>query len=68
MATRSLHLPCPLHNEGRACGQAVSGEPRLIGTKFVCKNEKKFAFNIDINFVCTIFLSKREGQHRLSAG
>ena len=68
MATRSPHLPGPLQNGGCACGQAAHGDPRPIGSKFVCKNEKKFAFNIDINFVCTIFLSKRSGQHRLSAG
>jgi hypothetical protein len=59
MATRRHHLPCPLQNVGRACGQAVHGNPRLIGNKFVGKNEKKFTFNIDINFVPTILLSKR---------
>jgi hypothetical protein len=67
MATRSPHLLGPLQHGGRAGGQAVHGDPHLFDTKFVCKNAKKIIFNIDINFVCTIFLSKREGQHRLSA-
>jgi len=59
MTTRSPHLLSPLQNGGRACGQAVHRDSHFFGTKFVCKNEKKFTFNIDINFVCTIFLSKR---------
>jgi len=54
MTTRSPHLLSPLQNGGRVYGLAMHKDPRFFGTKFVCKNEKKITFNIDINFVRTI--------------